>query len=163
MQQWTAVERVIIAAAVIVVAVVFALVVARRRPAPPTQSRWNVPGQLDRNDFERPDVPWLVAVFSSATCETCAGALAKAGVLASASVVVQEVEVSARPDLHKRYAIDAVPLIAVADDEGVVRAAFVGTPSATDLWAAVAEARQPGVSPEPELGHPRASGEAFPA
>jgi len=35
---------------------------------------------------------------------------------------------------------------------GVVRAAFVGAFSATDLWAAVAEARAPGSTPEPELG-----------
>jgi len=41
----------------------------------------------------------------------------------------------------------------VADAAGVVRAAFVGPATATDLWAAVAEARQPGTSPEPDLGH----------
>jgi hypothetical protein len=33
-----------------------------------------------------------------------------------------------------------------------VRAAFVGAVTATDLWAAVAECRRPGTSPEPELG-----------
>ena len=32
------------------------------------------------------------------------------------------------------------------------RAGFIGPMSATDLWAAVAEARQPGSSPEPNLG-----------
>ncbi|MCA1691925.1 MAG: hypothetical protein LC733_06915 [Actinobacteria bacterium] len=70
--------------------------------------------------------------------------------LASDDVVVQEVEVSARRDLHQRYAIEAVPLIIVADDEGVVQASFVGPPSATDLWAAVAEAREGrGAAPEP--------------
>jgi hypothetical protein len=41
----------------------------------------------------------------------------------------------------------------------VVRASFVGPPTATDLWAAVAEARQPGVSPEPGLG--RSGGSAL--
>jgi len=30
----------------------------------------------------------------------------------------------------------------------------VGVPSATDLWAALAEARAPGTSPEPDLGKP---------
>ena len=135
-------ERVLIAVAVIVVAAVFALVVERRRPAPPTQARWRVPAQLDRADFDAPDAPWLVAVFSSATCDSCADALAKCRALASDAVVVQEVEVGARPDLHARYEIDAVPLIVVADAEGVVRASFVGPPTATDLWAAVASARE---------------------
>jgi hypothetical protein len=34
----------------------------------------------------------------------------------------------------------------------VIRAAFSGPVTATDLWAAVAECRSPGSSPEPELG-----------
>ncbi len=40
----------------------------------------------------------------------------------------------------------------VADAEGVVRRAFVGAFTATDLWAAVAESRAPGASPEPSIG-----------
>ncbi|HEY4332527.1 MAG TPA: hypothetical protein VGM78_08160, partial [Ilumatobacteraceae bacterium] len=55
-------------------------------------------------------------------------------------------------DLHTRYKIDAVPTLVIADREGVVRASFLGPVSATDLWAACAEARQPGASPEPDLG-----------
>ena len=43
-------------------------------------------------------------------------------------------------------------MILVADAEGVVRRAFVGATSATDLWAAVAELREPGTSPEPGIG-----------
>ena len=130
-------ERVLIAAAVVAVAVVVALVVERRRPAPPTQPRWSVPAQVDRADFDRPDAPWLVAVFTSATCDACAGTLAKAAVLASDTVVVQEVEVGARKDLHDRYVIEAVPLTVVAGADGAVVASFVGEPTATDLWAAV--------------------------
>jgi hypothetical protein len=57
-------------------------------------------------------------------------------------VAVEEAEVTARPDLHKRYHIDAVPIIVVADGEGVVRTSFTGPPSATDLWAAVAGVRE---------------------
>jgi hypothetical protein len=33
-----------------------------------------------------------------------------------------------------------------------VRRAFVGAFTATDLWAAVAELRSPGSTPEPDLG-----------
>jgi hypothetical protein len=146
------VERLLVAAVVVAVAVVVALVVERRRPAPPTQPRWSVPAQLDRADFARPDAPWLVAVFTSATCDACAGTIAKVRVLSCDDVAVEEVEVSARPDTHRRYAIEAVPLTVVADREGVVVASFVGEPTATDLWAAVAEARAPGASPEPDLG-----------
>ncbi len=143
-------ERVVLAAIIVVVAVVLAVIVERRRPAPPTQARWSTPAQLDRADFDRPDAPWLVAVFTSATCETCALTRDKAVVLASDDVVVQEVEVSARKDLHERYQIEAVPIVLLADREGVVQASFIGPPTATDLWAAVARAREAGgASPGP--------------
>jgi hypothetical protein len=135
------VSRVVIALALIPVAVVVALVLQRRRPQPPTQSRSAVPGQVDRNDFDRPDAPLLVAVFTSATCASCEEALAKAAVLASHDVACQDVSFQTRRDLHERYAIETVPLIVVADAEGVVRASFIGTPPAADLWASVAEAR----------------------
>jgi hypothetical protein len=135
------VDRLLIVAGVVLVAAAVAVVVRRRRPEPPTQARWPVPVQLDRHDFDRPDAPWLVVVFSSATCLSCADAFEKAKVLAGADVVVQDVDLQARPDLHRRYAIDAVPVTVVVDREGVARASFVGAPSATDLWAAVAELR----------------------
>ncbi len=134
-------ERLLIVAAVVGFAAGVAVVVRRRRPEPPTQGKWPVPTQLDRADFDRPDAPWLVVVFSSTTCLSCADAVEKAEVLASAEVVVQDVGVTASPDLHRRYGIDAVPVTVVADGDGVVRASFVGAPSATDLWAAVADLR----------------------
>jgi hypothetical protein len=138
------------------VALVVAAVIQRvRRPASPTQpSRGGVPIQLDRQDFASPSAPWLVAVFTSATCDGCADVVAKARVLACGEVAVDEAEYRARPDLHRRYHIDAVPLVVVADGAGVVRASFLGAISATDLWAAVAEVRRPGSSPEPHLGQP---------
>jgi protein-disulfide isomerase len=151
------VDRLIIAAVLVAVAVAVAFALERRRPAPPTQARWAVPTQLDRQDFAGADVPWLIVVFTSATCESCARATAKASVLASPSVTYQEVAYQADKRLHERYSIEAVPCIVVADPEGVVRASFVGVPTATDLWAAVAEARQPGASPEPGLGSPSGS------
>jgi protein-disulfide isomerase len=135
-------ERLLLAAALVVVAVIVARVLQRRRPEPPTQSRaYQVPQQLDRADFDHVEVPWLVVVFTSTTCDSCAAALEKAHVLASAEVAVQEVSYQARKDLHQRYAVEAAPTIVVVDPEGVVGASFVGVPSATDLWAAVAEAR----------------------
>jgi hypothetical protein len=141
------VERLLLAAAVVLVAAVIAVLMERRRPEAPTQGSWAVPAQLDRADFARPDAPWLVAVFTSATCDSCAQALDRAKVLASEAVAVDEAEVKARPDLHRRYHIDAVPIIVVADQDGVVRTSFTGPPSATDLWAAVAGVRD-GSGPE---------------
>lgn len=147
------VERLVIAVVLIAIAVAVAVVLERRKPAPPTQpKRWDVPSQLDRDDFEGRDQPWLVAVFTSATCDSCDKVVPKAKVLASPAVAVTEIPYQSRKDLHDRYAIGVVPTLVVADPDGVVRASFIGVPTATDLWAAVAEARVPGSSPEPDLG-----------
>ena len=135
-------DRLLIAAAIVVVAVVVALIVRRRRPDAPTQPAGRVPTQLDRHDFDRPDAPWLVAVFTSATCHTCADVVAKAAVLASDDVAVTDVGWQTHRDVHDRYRIDGVPLLVIADREGVVRGSFAGPVTATDLWAAVAAARE---------------------
>jgi hypothetical protein len=63
-------------------------------------------------------------------------------------VAVQELEATRDKAIHDRYAIEAVPTVVVADDEGVVRASFLGAPTVTDLWATVAELREPGSVPE---------------
>lgn len=102
---------------------------------------YTVPDQLDRADFERPDAPWLVVEFSSRTCLSCADTWEKVKVLESDEVAVQDVAHQDRKDLHDRYGIEAVPVVLVADREGVVQKSFVGPPSAADLWAALAELR----------------------
>ena len=141
-------ERLIVALVIVAVVGVVAVVARRRRvPDAPTQRRFTAPEQLDRNDFARPDAPWLVAVFSSATCDVCAQVLSQAMVLECRDVAVVEVEYSADRALHERYSIDAVPTLVVADAEGVAVATFLGPMTATDLWAAVAEAREPGSTP----------------
>lgn len=136
-------ERVVVAVMLLVVAVGVAYVLERRRrPAPPTQPRrWQVPTQLDRDDFAWRDRPWLVAVFTSSSCDSCEKVVPKAEVLASADVGVVEVPYQSRKDLHERYGVEIVPTLVVADPDGVVKASFIGVPTATDLWAAVAEAR----------------------
>jgi hypothetical protein len=144
--------RIVIAVALVAVAGGVAFVLQRRRTAPPPRDVYPVPRQLDRADFARADAPWLVALFSSTTCDSCDGLSAKLAVLESPDVATCEIEYHARPDLHRRYEISGIPTTVVADAAGVVRAAFVGAFTATDLWAAVAEARAPGSTPEPELG-----------
>src|SRR5204863_9071155 len=87
------------------------LVQRRRGTEAPTQRRWAVPDQLARDDFESPAAPWLIAIFTSATCESCAEAMAKAAPLASPTVGVQEVALDAQRELHRRYNIEAVPTL----------------------------------------------------
>jgi len=142
------VERVLIAAAVIVSAVGVARVVAaRRRADAPTQPRHRVPEQLDPADLAvlgcTPGT-WSVVTFTSATCNTCADVVAKAEVMAAPAVSVATASYQEQRAIHDRYGIDAVPTLVIVDPDGVVHGAFLGPVSATDLWAAVAEAREPG-------------------
>lgn len=133
--------QLIVAGAVIVGAIALGLVLRGRQPtAAPTQAARPVPVQLDRADFAATE-PWLVAVFSSATCATCADVISKAQVLRSPEVAVVEIEFAANRLLHRKYDIQAVPLVAIADHEGVVRAGFAGPVTAQDLWGALAAAR----------------------
>jgi hypothetical protein len=133
------VDRVLLAVAIALAVAALAVVLQRRKPEPPTQRQWAVPSQLDRADFDRPGAPWLVAVFSSATCGGCATAVSRAHVVASADVAVQEVEFTARRDLHERYNIETVPMLVVADRQGVVRAHFIGTPAEGEVEETFAE------------------------
>jgi hypothetical protein len=147
------VNQLLVAAVVLGAALAVGAVLRRRRSVDaPTQPVYSAPTQIDRNDFATGEAPWLVAVFSSASCTTCNDIVGKARVLSCAEVAVIDVEYSAATNLHRKYHIDAVPIVVIADRQGVVRASFVGPMSATDLWAAVAEAREPGSSPEPGLG-----------
>jgi hypothetical protein len=146
------VERMVLAGVLGLAAVVAAAFVRRRQPPGPTLVPGGPPRHLDRADFVRPDAPWLVVLFSSRTCDSCVDLAAKLVPLECEEVAVQEVEWSEHRDLHRRYGIDSVPLVSVVNGAGDVRAGFVGRVTATDLWAAVAEARQAGSSPEPGLG-----------
>ncbi|MEZ5170387.1 MAG: hypothetical protein R3A49_06540 [Acidimicrobiia bacterium] len=145
--------RIAVAVVVVVVAAALARIIERRRRDPaPAPVGPTVPQHLRRDDFERPEAEWLVALFSSATCDSCATMKGKVAALESQAVATCDVEYSAARELHARYGIDSVPLVVVADRDGAVRAAFVGNTTATDLWAAVAEVRAPGSTPEHDLG-----------
>lgn len=134
-----------VAVGVVAAAVVVGLVLRRRQRAEvPTQPTFDAPAQLDRSDFPASGAPWLVAVFSSATCTTCADVVRKAEVLRSRDVDVVDVEYGAAGDLHRKYSIDGVPIVVIADADGVVRKHFIGPVTATDLWAAYADARSAG-------------------
>lgn len=142
-------ESVLLVIVLAACAVGVAVVLQRRRvpAAAPSRTGYAVPERLDRGDFVRPEAEWLVAVFTSATCDTCAGVWGKAQLLDSDAVATEEVEVTARRDLHEKYEIEAVPATLVVDPNGVVQASFLGPVTATDLWAALAELRDPGTLP----------------
>jgi hypothetical protein len=135
--------RVGIGVALLLIAVCAAWVLERRRgaTAAPIRETYPVPRQLYRRDFPHPESPWLVALFSSRTCDSCASMREKVLALASSEVAVCDIEFSESRELHERYAISGVPMVLVADAEGVVRQSFVGPVSATDLSASVAQVR----------------------
>ena len=90
--------QVIVVLAIVVVAVLVGLVLRHRRAvAAPTQPRQLVPAQLDRADFSAP-TPWLVAVFSAASCATCGDVVRKARVLVQLEMIapVTDEEIAAR-------------------------------------------------------------------
>lgn len=118
-------------AAVGALAAVFATWHARVHRPPPTAVPSAPPGQLDRSDFRAPDAPLLIAVFTSATCSSCEAVWAELSGYESASVATQNIEIGAEPELHRRYAIDAVPTAVIVDAVGTTQAAFVG-PLAAD-------------------------------
>jgi len=138
--------------AIAVAAGVVAWWLRRRTPDGPPRDAFPVPRQLARPDFPRPEAPWLVAYFSSETCASCAGLGPKVAVLESAEVATCELDFTSQRELHERYDVSAVPMILIANCDGVVLRAFVGSTSATDLWAALAECREPGSTPEADLG-----------
>lgn len=139
--------RIITVAGAMVIALVVSWFLRRRQNDAPTQGGFELPVQLDRNDFASREAPWLVVIFTSATCDACNDVATKAEVLSSHDVAVVRVDYATDPQMHARYKIEAVPTLVVADAVGVVKAGFVGPVKAQDLWAAVAECREPGSSP----------------
>ncbi len=150
-------ERLLLAVVLIGVAVAIAVTISRRReatrgPAAGSGSgsgggqagepTFSVPSALDRSLFDDPQRAWLVVAFTSLTCSTCASVVERMGPLESDQVAVQEVEVTRRRDLHERYGVDAVPLVVVADAEGLVRAHAFGPQTTAGLWSMVAGARE---------------------
>jgi protein-disulfide isomerase len=136
------VDRLLVAVAIAAVAALIAYAVRRRRSTtPPAQVSRDVPSQLDRADFAHPEADWLVAVFTSATCDACAAVAAAARRLAADDVAVVEVGYQTDRRRHERYRVAAVPMVVFADRDGVVRASRLGPATAAELAAALAAAR----------------------
>lgn len=138
----------IIASIILLFAAALGVLVRRRKPDAPSQTTHTVPQQLSRDDFLNAEKPWLLAVFTSSTCDACQDVATKAKVLASQDVAVQIIDFQEMPELHARYSIDAVPTTVIADRLGVVQYGVLGPITATDLWAAMARCRDPKSSTE---------------
>ncbi|MCH2430234.1 MAG: thioredoxin family protein [Acidimicrobiales bacterium] len=134
-------DRLLVLAVVAALAGLLARLLQRWRPGGPVATGWSVPGHLDRADFAEPNVPWLVAVFSSTDCPTCAPMVAEAHTLAAAQVVIQEVPAESASELHDRYQVDVVPMLVVADGDGLVRAHHLGPSAPGELRAVLEGAR----------------------
>jgi hypothetical protein len=65
----------------------------------------------------------------------------RVSVLEDDDVAVVDVEFSTARDVHERYAISGVPMVLVADAEGVVHESFVGPATADELATAVERSR----------------------
>jgi hypothetical protein len=134
------VSDLLIAAAIVAAVVLVALVIRRTQSDAPTQlAKYAVPDQLDRADFDEPDVAWLLVVFTSATCSACQNVLTAVAPLASDELCVQEAEYLRDRELHDRYAIDAVPALVLADETGLVRYTALGPQKSAELWLAVSD------------------------
>ncbi len=107
-------------------AVAVALLLQRRRPEPPSAPSYRAPRQVDRADFDvAPDLA-MIAVFTSATCGSCASVWQAVSGLAGAGLGIQQIEIQTTPDLHRRYKIDGVPTTIFVNAEGVVEDSFFG-------------------------------------
>lgn len=147
------ITRFVLVLVAMAVALLVAILLKRRTPDAPTQGGYQLPTQLDRSDFPQSHVPWIVVLFSSSTCDACANVLSKARVLESSDVAVVNVDYVEHKQLHSRYNIEAVPSLVIADEHGVVHKGYMGPVKAQDLWAAVAECREPGTWSGPCQDH----------
>ncbi len=117
---------------------VVAYIVERRsRTSPSTFTGTVVPQLVDRSDFDEPRAPWLIAVFTSDSCNACAEVLARARSAASDDVVIHEIEFVRDRLLHEKYDVDAVPMTLLVDRTGAAAASWLGPLNLDELHTAI--------------------------
>lgn len=132
------ISRALLAGAILLGAIALGAVIRRRQPAGPPRDSYPTPRQIRRDDFVRPDAPWLVVLFSSETCASCVALAEQVAGLDSEAVATCELAYEQHRALHERYDISAVPMVVIADAEGIVRAAFVGPTETSEMTAVLA-------------------------
>ena len=110
----------------------FALIVAytanNRRTDSPSVPKSSLPIQVDRNDFDMPEIKWLLVFFSSESCSSCIQVREILSGIPLNSIHLQEVSYPQGKNLHTRYAINSVPIVLIANLEGVVTWSYAGVP-----------------------------------
>tara|TARA_Y100001968_G_scaffold331034_1_gene384517 strand:+ start:4449 stop:4898 length:450 start_codon:yes stop_codon:yes gene_type:complete len=100
----------------------------RRVPDSPSVPKSILPYQLDRSDFNEPSIDWIFVLFTSDTCDACDVVLNEVSKISFPNVVVQNIDYATNKLLHVRYKIDAVPILLLADRQGIVQWSFAGVP-----------------------------------
>ena len=100
----------------------------RRMPDSPSVPKSILPYQLDRSDFNNPSIDWIFVLFTSDTCDACDLVLSEVSKISLPNVVVQNINYATNKSLHVRYEIDAVPILLLADQQGIVQWSFAGVP-----------------------------------
>jgi hypothetical protein len=119
------------------------LIVAKRKPQATRPTSFELPTIIDRTDFNSLEIPYLVVEFTSENCDGCTLVWDKIKVLESSQVATENISYQSvnGKKLHDKYQIEAVPSTLICDKDGVVQRSFLGSVSATDLWAGIAELR----------------------
>ena len=130
-------------AIVLLVCVLIVYSTNRKKVAPTQADEYGYPSMINRKDFEDVNKEIIVISFTSSVCDSCKGVWSKVQVLNSDSVAVQNVEYEneSGKKLHQKYSIDAVPTTIVCNKDGITLKSYIGSVTATDLWAGVASAR----------------------
>lgn len=152
-------ERYLLAVALLVIAVGIAVVLdRRRRPTSVPSRQFRLPTHIDRGDLPDAELPWVLAVFTSTSCDTCRGVVEAAQPLRSDTVGVAELAFQLHRSLHNKYEIEAVPAALLVDRAGEVRASWLGVIEPGELWGRVSDlvandsadsADDPGDAPRP--------------
>ena len=109
-------------------AIIVAYIANNRRTDSPSVPKISLPIQVDRNDFDMPDMQWLLVFFSSESCSSCIQVREILSGIPMNSIHIQEVSFPQGKNLHNRYAINSVPIVLIANLEGVVIWSYAGVP-----------------------------------
>ena len=109
----------------------------RRMPDSPSVPKSILPYQLDRSDFNDPSIEWIFVLFTSDKCDACDLVLSEVSKISLPNVVVQNINYATNKSLHVRYEIDAVPILLLADQQGIVQWSFAGVPPSIEISEAL--------------------------
>jgi len=113
----------------------------RRARGHDTEPEHHIPDVVSASDFGIPEGQWMLLVFSSEKCATCAVVVEAVSRIDMPGLAVEVIEIERMPELHAEYRIDAVPTTIVADPTGSVCKSFLGPVDLPIIELAVSAAR----------------------